>query len=89
MVPSPKSPAPPPFDCDPRLLRVGVLARQLALGLSQQDIADQTRLSEARISRFMSGREQPSDQTVNRLAHWLRMPLEHFQAEPRTAVPAA
>jgi transcriptional regulator with XRE-family HTH domain len=90
---SPK-PAPPPFDVDQRMLRVAVLVRQVALGLAQQDICEQTGVSEARLSRFLSGREKPSDQTVNRLVHWLELPLTHFNrvtepAEPAPALPAA
>jgi transcriptional regulator with XRE-family HTH domain len=89
---SPTSQTPPPFDCDARMLRVGVYARMQALGLHQQEVAAQTKLSEPILSRFLRGRERPSDQTVNRLIHWLELPMAHFQAEqaePRRAVPAA
>jgi transcriptional regulator with XRE-family HTH domain len=92
---SPSPPA-PPFECDQRVLRVAVLTRQLALGLSQQDIAAQTDLSEPRLSRFLGpAQESPSDQTVNRLVNWLGLPLAYFNrdpaevAEPARAVPAA
>lgn len=67
--------APAPFVCDPVLLRLAVRARQKALRLSQQEIAGQAGLSEPTLSRFMSGQD-PSDQTVNRLVHWLELELD-------------
>lgn len=85
-MPARPSPSPAPFDCDHRVLRVAVLVRQTALGLSQQEIAAQTGVSEPVLSRFLGpAREQPSDQTVNRLAYWLGLELAWFHRDPGPA----
>lgn len=79
------SPPAPPFRCAPRMLRVAVSARQHALGLAEQDIARQTDLPAAALAPVLAGAVPPDDRTVNRLVHWLGLPLAWFNQDQAEA----
>ncbi|WP_230581107.1 helix-turn-helix domain-containing protein [Xenorhabdus bovienii] len=62
-----------------------LIERRAMLGLSQNDLARQSNVAPAQISRYESGKRKPSAQVISRMAETLCVPFEWLAYGDTTA----
>ena len=56
------------------------------LCMTQRELAKEIKMTEATVSRYISGERRPSDEVLRRIAEALEVDITYFQDEPNSKV---